>query len=131
MRAIFGFPLRLGAVRLGALNLYCDQPGPLSQDQHADTLTMASIAANTVVEAQPHAPSGMVAAELEASANLHLVAHQASGMVSVQLGVAVGEALVRVRAYAFAQGRLVNDVAHDVDHRRLRFDDNGERSQDR
>jgi hypothetical protein len=28
VRAIFGFPLQFGAVRLGALNLYCDRPGP-------------------------------------------------------------------------------------------------------
>ena len=26
--AVFGFPLQLGAVRLGALNLYRDRPGP-------------------------------------------------------------------------------------------------------
>ncbi len=34
VRAIFGFPLRVGSVRLGALNLYRDRSGPLSGDQH-------------------------------------------------------------------------------------------------
>src|SRR5258708_14840772 len=34
VRAVFGFPLRVGAIRLGALNLYSDRPGPLSCDQH-------------------------------------------------------------------------------------------------
>ena len=29
VRAVFGFPLHVGAVRLGALNLYCDRAGPL------------------------------------------------------------------------------------------------------
>src|SRR5207249_7772270 len=33
-RAVFGFPLRVGTVRLGALNLYRDRPGPLSGEQH-------------------------------------------------------------------------------------------------
>src|SRR5882762_9158932 len=32
-RAVFGFPLQIGSVHLGALNLYRDQPGPLSDDQ--------------------------------------------------------------------------------------------------
>ena len=32
-RAVFGFPLRVGSVRLGALNLYQDRPGSLSDDQ--------------------------------------------------------------------------------------------------
>src|ERR1700735_5322562 len=30
VRAVFGFPLRGGTVRLGALNLYRDVPGPLT-----------------------------------------------------------------------------------------------------
>jgi hypothetical protein len=42
-------------------------------------------------------------------------------MVSVQLGVSVTEALVRLRAYAFSENRLVRDVAEDVVARRLRF----------
>jgi len=126
VRAVFGFPLRIGAVRLGAINLYRDEPGPLSDDQHANTLVLAGIATNTVVAAQSHAPSGELASELEASTNLHLVVHQASGMVSVQLGIDVGEALVRLRGHAFGHGRLVRDVARDVVERRLRFNTSGE-----
>ena len=38
-RAVFGFPLQVGAVRLGALNLYRDRPGPLTDEQHADALS--------------------------------------------------------------------------------------------
>jgi GAF domain-containing protein len=131
VRAIFGFPLRIGAVRLGALNLYRDQPGPLDDDQHADTVVLASIATVAIVAAQTQAPSGALAAELEASSKLHLVVHQASGMVSVQLGVDVGEALVRLRAYAFVHGRLVRDVARDVVRRRIRFDPNDDWRPDR
>ena len=47
-------------------------------------------------------------------------------MVSVQLGVSVGDALIRLRAYAFANERGLVDVAKDVVDRRLRFDDRGE-----
>src|SRR5256885_5105089 len=39
-RAVFGFPLRVGTVRLGALNLYRDCPGSLSGEQHADALVV-------------------------------------------------------------------------------------------
>jgi GAF domain-containing protein len=131
VRAVFGFPLRIGAVRLGALNLYRDRPGPLDDEQHADTLVLASVATTTIVAAQTLAPSGALAAELEGSSNLHLVVHQASGMVSVQLGVDVGEALVRLRAYAFVQGRLVRDVARDVVQRRIRLDDDDHGRPDR
>ncbi len=38
VRAVFGFPLRVGTVRLGALYLFRDRPGLLNDEQHADAL---------------------------------------------------------------------------------------------
>ena len=124
-RAVFGFPLQVGAARLGALNLYRDRPGSLSKDQYADALVVAGVAARAVLAMQAQAPPGALAPELELEANFRFVVHQASGMVAVQLGVGVGEALVRLRAYAFVNDRLVTEVAEDVVGRRLRFDDPG------
>jgi GAF domain-containing protein len=100
VRAIFGFPLRVGAVRLGALNLYRDRPGPLEAD----------------------APPGSLAAALMADADFHYVVHQAAGMVAAQLDTSVANALIRLRAYAFANDRPLADVARDAVARRLRFD---------
>src|SRR5207248_10104148 len=97
-QAIFGFPIQVGPIRLGALNLYRDQPGALSDDQHADALVMAGVAARTVLAAQAKAPPAELAAELERGGNFRFVVHQASGMVAAQLGIGVGEALVRLRA---------------------------------
>lgn len=120
-RAVFGFPLQVGAVRLGAMNLYCDRPGPLSDDQHADALVMADVAAQAVLVLQSHAPAGILAAELEAGGDFQYVVHQASGMVAAQLDVGVAQALVRLRARAFAEGRPLAEVAQDVVARRVRF----------
>jgi hypothetical protein len=129
-RAVFGFPLQVGAVRLGALNLYRDRPGPLTDAQHADALLMAEIAAQTVLLLQAEAAPGMVSAELELHAEFQYVVHQASGMVAAQLDVTVGQALIRLRAHAFGNGRALTDVARDVVARRLRFDaDSGERDE--
>jgi hypothetical protein len=121
VRAVFGFPLRLGTVRLGALYLYRDCPGPLSGDQHADALVVADVAARWVLEAQAGAPADVVAGELEAGADFHFAVHNAAGMVSVQEGISVTEALIRLRAYAFSSDRLLADVAEDVVARRLRL----------
>src|SRR5437763_4100816 len=88
-RAIFGFPLQVGGVRLGALNLYRDRPGPMSDDQFADSLVLAGVAAQAVLAMQADAPPGMLSAELEEGANFRFVVHQASGMTAVQLGVTV------------------------------------------
>ncbi len=128
VRAVFGFPLQVGAVRLGALNLYCDRPGPLTAEQHADALVMADVAAEAVLVLQAAAPPGMLAAALEASADFQYVVHQAAGMVAAQLDVSVGQALVRLRGYAIGNDRRLADVAADVVARILRFDaSSGER----
>lgn len=121
-RAVFGFPLQVGAVRLGALNLYCDEARPLTDGQHRDALLMASVAAHTVLAIQAGAPAGQLAAGLEAGAEFQYVVHQASGMVAAQLEVSVGQALVRLRAHAFGNDRHLVDVARAVVARTLRFD---------
>jgi hypothetical protein len=120
-RAVFGFPMRVGAVRLGALNMYLDRPAELTDEQHADALVMGSVAARAVLTMQAQAPPGMVAAELEAGSDFHFVVHQASGMVAAQLDVSLVEALIRLRAHAFANDRPLTDIAEDVVARRLRF----------
>lgn len=123
VRAIFGFPLDVGVVRLGALNLYRDAPGPLTDEQHADALVVADVAAQAVLLMQANASPGRLAAELEVGADFHYVVQQAAGMVAAQLDVSVAKALIRLRAHAFGNDRNLDDVARDVVARKLRFVD--------
>ena len=120
-RAVFAFPLQVGTVRFGALDLYRDGPGPLNDGQHADAMVMADVIADWVLDVQADAPAGSVAQELDRDADFHIVVHNAAGAVSVQLGVSIAEALIRLRAYAFSNDRPLCDVAEDVVARRLRF----------
>lgn len=122
VRAVFAFPLQTGGARLGALDLYQDRPGKLSDEQHADSLVMADVIANWVLDAQAHAPPGALAHELEVDSDFHFVVHNAAGAVSAQLDASITDALIRMRAYAFSHERLLSDVAADVIARRLRFD---------
>jgi hypothetical protein len=122
VRAVFGFPLRIGTVRLGALNLYRDRPGPLSGQQHADALALAGMAARWVLDAQAAAASGAVPRQLEADADFRFLVHNAAGMISVQQGITVTDALIRLRAYAFTHDRLLTEVAQDVVDRKLRLE---------
>ena len=111
---MFGFPLQVGSVRLGALNLYRDQPGPLTDEQHADALVLADLVAQSVLVLQASAQPGALAAELEVGGDFQYTVHQASGMVSVQLGASIGQALIRLRAYAFSNGIPLNEAAESV-----------------
>jgi hypothetical protein len=122
VRGLFGFPMRVGKARLGALNLYRDRPGLLSDEQHADALVLADVAARWVLEAQAGAPPETMAEVLEVGADFHFAVHNAAGMVSARLGISLTEALIRLRAYSFGHDRLLRDVAEDVVARRLRLD---------
>jgi hypothetical protein len=122
VEAVFGFPLVVGDTRLGALDLYVDQPWTLTDQQVADALTMADVVAQTILRVQAHAEPGALASELEAGTLLRSVVHQASGMLSVQLGVSVADALARLRAYAYSEGRPINAVASAIVARELRLD---------
>lgn len=120
-RAVFGFPVSIGDVHIGALNLYRDHPGPLTGEQHADALVAADVAARAIMTMQAAGPAGTLAPALE-HGNFRFVAHQAAGMIAVQLGIPVDDALLRLRAHAFSTGRTVSDVAAEVTARLLRFD---------
>lgn len=121
--AVFGFPIAVGVVRLGALNLYRSTAGVLSGEQFEDCLALASIAGTTMIELQAQAPEGTLAPGLEAGANLELRVHQAIGMVAAQAEVDVANALAMLRAHALDDGQTLRSVALDVVARELDFRD--------
>ena len=124
--ALFAFPLRVGTERLGSLDLYRDHSGALSDDQHADALIMADVVSEAVLTTQAAAPPGELAPQLDAVIIPQIVVYQAVGMVSAQLGVDVDASLIRLKAHAFANDRLLTELSQDVVARRLRFDATGE-----
>ncbi len=123
IQAVFSFPMRIGAARVGALTLYRDRAGALSGEGHADALVLAEVATVALLAMQAYTPVGELAKEISIEGSYHAEVHQAAGMVSVQLDIGVGEALVRLRARGFALDRRIRDVAADVVARRVRFDD--------
>ncbi|WP_234341760.1 ANTAR domain-containing protein [Streptomyces sp. NRRL S-646] len=58
---------------------------------------------------------------MEASEADHSEVYQAVGMVMVQLNLGAEQALDRMRARAFVQGRTVTEVARDILVRTLRL----------
>jgi AmiR/NasT family two-component response regulator len=117
---VFAFPLRIGAINVGALDLYRAGAGEMAADQ----LHAALMAADTAAVALEHLDTQFddtFADDVEARTSYQLQVHQATGIVQVQLGIATEEAFLMLRARAFALGRPLVDVATDVIERRLRF----------
>ena len=122
IHATFSFPLRSGAVRLGALTVYRQEAGDISHGQHADALVFAQLALDVVLAMQSGGGGDELDQLLAAQAATTAEIHQASGIVSVQLGVPVGAALALLRARAYADERALRDLAGDILAHRVRLD---------
>lgn len=121
IEAIFAFPLRVGGIRLGVLDLYRDRPGSLSEAELTEALSFADAATAILLHLQAQRPeedsgSGSIAV-LEDRAQVH----QATGMIAVDANVPLAQALVLLRARAFAAERPILDLARDVVARTVRF----------
>lgn len=113
VRAIFAFPIRIGTVALGTLDLYRRTPGPLDQPQIASGLATVQNVGNCLL--------GLDAPQVDPSPAYPMTVHQAAGMVMVQLGSSVEVALIRLRASAYVEGISITELAAEVIAERRRF----------
>lgn len=127
VRALFAFPLHIGAISIGVLTAHRAAPGSLTDAQLADALTLADAVTLLLVHQAYGEPDAIPSQGPEPGpgweqpSTYHVQVHQATGMISMQLGVSLAEALVRLRAHAYTEDRFINDVASDVLARRLHF----------
>ena len=125
VQAVFAFPLQVGAARLGVLDVYRRQPAGLGEGELALALTFADVAVSKLLDVQAGLESGAQPDALDAMMSYRTELYQAQGMVMVDLGTTVAEAMVRMRAYAFANERRLSEVARDIVAGRLRLDTDG------
>jgi hypothetical protein len=124
VRAVYALPIRLANSVVGALDLYRHKPGPLQGDSRLGGLMAAELAVLPVLGLlTDHADLLTVADGDKAWDQLtslsRVEVYQATGMVMVQLDVGPSEALVRMRAHAFAHGLTAGEVAWSIVGRQL------------
>lgn len=125
VRAVFAFPLQVGAARIGVLDVFRVQPGGMSAEHLTLALVFAEVAVAALLDGQEratHGDPGDRDHSLDDMLAPRAQLYQAQGMVMVQLGVSLADALARIRAHAYADGRSLGEVAADIVARRLRFD---------
>jgi len=115
LRAVFAFPLQIGGIRLGVLDLYRDTAGQLSRADLADALTYADAATQLLLDLQAQdTAQGLPPPHALAVLDDRAEVHQATGVVSVRAGVSLAQALALLRARAYTEGRPIGDLARDV-----------------
>lgn len=120
--AVFSFPLRVGAARLGVMSAYRNRAGSLTAVEFADGLVVASLATMLLLQIQAGEKPGELAEAFSPGVARQSQVQLAAGMVSEQLNVSITEALVRLRAAAYSQGQSVTSIARSVVSRELTFD---------
>lgn len=122
VRAIFAFPLQVGAARAGALDVYRTEAGPLTAEALIQAVTFAELAMGYLVDGQARTDDSLSSRDVDDALANRLEVYQAQGMVMVDLGVGIGEAMARLRAHSYADGRSIAAVAQDIVAGRLTLD---------
>lgn len=127
IRGVHAIPVVVAGEYVGALDLFRAQPGTLSAEQLAGTFAAAELAGVPLLDlldedmhAAANDPGSDAWAELNALSRTEV--SQATGMLVAQLQVEPAEALLRLRAHAYATGRAATEVARDILERRLRLE---------
>ncbi|GGR89815.1 hypothetical protein GCM10010252_30910 [Streptomyces aureoverticillatus] len=122
IRAVFAFPLRLGAIRIGVLTVHRRTATSLRDEAIDDALTISDALTLFLLGqgAEPASGHGGTSPPPPAFEDLRRAeVHQATGMVSTQLGLPLHTALDRLRAHAFAHDLPITEVARAIVTRRL------------
>jgi hypothetical protein len=114
IRAVFAFPMKLGAATVGAVDLYCLTPRRLDVHQVSLASSMANRIAIRAVRIAMSGAEDHTFTENEHTPSLRREVHQATGMIQAQLDVTATEAFARLRGHAFVAGVPVESVAADV-----------------
>ncbi|MBE1548063.1 hypothetical protein GGC64_002071 [Mycobacterium sp. OAS707] len=126
VHGVYAMPVLVAGEYIGALDLFRTEPKRLEDHHFAGAIAAAELASIPLLDLLD---TDMQAAfddpDSNAWADLHTLSRaevsQATGMLVAQLGVEPAEALVRLRAHAYATGRSATDVARDILDRRLRL----------
>jgi hypothetical protein len=127
IRGVYAIPVAVAGESIGALDLFRTQQSPLPDEQLAGALAAAEFASLPILD--------LLSADLQAAVGdpqsdawteLNLLSRaevsRATGMLVAQLEIEPAEALIRLRAHAYATGRSATDVARDILDRQLKLD---------
>lgn len=117
LRSVASFPLRMGGIRLGVLDMYGKHTGTLTGEAVADGVVLAELALSAVLDHVARAEGR--GEDWMDTANSYRDVNIATGIIAGRLRIPLTDAFARLRAYAFAHDRTLRSVATDVVARRL------------
>lgn len=113
VRAVYAFPLQVGALSLGVLDVYDSHPRVLDDAALALAIAYADVATEALLH--DNGPDALaVDPGLRTALGSRAQIYQAQGIVKVDNDISLGEAMVRIRGFAYGSRRALADVAADI-----------------
>jgi hypothetical protein len=116
--SIFAFPMTVGSLRVGAVDLYAHVAGELDTEQQRRASAMADAIARRVLRDALAADPDQNPVETPFTRR---VIHQAAGFVLAQVDIAPDDATVLIQAHAFTSGRSMKEISESILAGRLVF----------
>ncbi|HXH36172.1 MAG TPA: GAF and ANTAR domain-containing protein [Plantibacter sp.] len=110
--AIFAFPLRVGPLQVGAVELYDTSEQTLSEQLVDEMMSLTRPLSRYVLRRTVELAALPDASQHKPHARRRI--HQATGFVIAQLGLSPDDAHLFIQAQAYAQNRPMAEVAEDI-----------------
>lgn len=113
-RALVALPLRLRNERVGALNLFLHDAGPISSADVAVGQALADVATIGILHQRILSRSELVNQQLQTALNTRLIIEQAKGVLAERGNVDMDRAFNLLRAHGRRTSRRLADLAREV-----------------
>ncbi|WP_378730773.1 GAF and ANTAR domain-containing protein [Nocardia brasiliensis] len=112
--AVAGVPMRLNGHKVGAIDLYADQPRDWSAADVEVARLLADMATGYVVNAGRRFQQQQLTEQLQQALNSRVVIEQAKGIIANARAISPDEAFTLIRRYARAQQAPLHAVARAI-----------------
>jgi hypothetical protein len=113
-KAIVALPLRLRDERIGALNLFLEDTGPMTATDVSVGQALADVATIGIVHQRILSHSEQVNQQLQTALNTRLIIEQAKGVLAERGTLDMDRAFNLLRQHARRTNRRLADLARDV-----------------
>ena len=118
--ALFAFPMLVGPLEIGAVDMYAREAVLLSGQQTRHAAEVAGLVARRVLRQALSSIAEESGAPTRSPFSRRAV-HQATGMVLAQLGISADDARMVIQAHAFSTDRTMIEVSQEILDGRLDF----------
>ena len=112
--SVHALPLRLRDTVIGALNLFCSRPGPLSEQDVRIGQALADVATIGILAQRNIHQADLLTAQLQSALTSRVIIEQAKGVLAERHKITVDVAFSLLRRHARNNNLQLSDLARDL-----------------